>query len=283
MATLKPPPLRDNDFNSPIWKKWFSDLYNRLGGSLDSPSADNFASLDAIGNIQDSGYDNTSFVKVDGSQDIVMTAPEEWRVGDAANYTAFEADGQITLAGTARVWKARILKPSSVKLPALNPPAEDLIDNFPFHRYDRGTEESVFYIFVLPGDFAVGDASVRGHYGLLVRNPPAGGGADEVVAMEFEYKKLTEGDVFDFGAGTTSGTLYETIVAGETADIIHKTGDGYCVTTGWLPRDVILFRFYRDATNPLDTYDNEGVAANNDAWVFYYYLEYLSSGIGKAS
>lgn len=225
--------------------------------------------------------DHTRYVDKDGTRDIVQAG--EWRVGDGTNYAQFASDGEITLAGTARVWKTRIIKPEGVKLPGLNPPASDNIDGFSFLRYNRGTEESVYYIFVLPGDFAAGTASVRGHYGFVVDHPPTAPSPNEAVVMGFEYKKLSDGDVFDFGAGTSSVTITETIVADETAGIIHETSDGYPDTTGWAPRDKILFRFYRDATNVNDTYDNEAAADDNDVWVFDYYLEYLSNGIGKAS
>ena len=42
----------------------------------------------------------------------------------------------------------------------------------------------------------------------------------------------------------------------------------------------MLFRFFRDATNPADTYDNEAIPADNDVWVGMYHLEYLVDKIG---
>lgn len=109
MARIKPPPQRDTNINGPIWQAWFNSLRKSVATSVDTPGVDNFASLDANGNIQDSGFDSTSFVIVNGTQDIEMTAPQTWKVGDGTNYTQFASDGEITLAGTARVTRCLML------------------------------------------------------------------------------------------------------------------------------------------------------------------------------
>jgi hypothetical protein len=205
------------------------------------------------------------------------------RFGDGTNYAMFAADGKLTLTGTARVWKSVDINPQLVKLPGANPPAEDTIDGFGFHRYDRATEESVYITWIVPSDFCAGDASVRGFYGFVVDHAPVSPAAAENVRMGFEYKKIAEGEVFDFSTGTSSGYIDETIAADETAYIVHLTSTGTCTTTGWQPKDKILFRFYRDATAVEDTYDNEASAADNDVWVKAYHLEYLSDKLGGAS
>ena len=115
----------------------------------------------------------------------------------------------------------------------------------------------------------------------MVSHPPAA--VDENVRMGFEYKYISEGDVFTFTGGTSSGYLDETITAGETAYILHVTADGACDTTGWTYHDKVLFRFYRDATAAEDTYDSEATGANNDVWVANYHLEYLSNKRGDGS
>ena len=205
------------------------------------------------------------------------------RFGDGTNQTVLSATGLQTMAGTARVWKTIDLNPQAVKLPGVNPPAEDNIDYFGFHRYDRGTEESVFYTWVVPSDFATGTGSVRGQYEFVVNHAPVAPAANENVRMGFEYKKISEGEVFDFSSGTSSGYLDGAIVADETAYIVHMTTKGVCTTTGWVAGDNILFRFYRDATAVEDTYDNEVTPADNDVWVKEYHLEYLADKLGTAS
>jgi len=200
--------------------------------------------------------------------------------GGTTNYAEFKNDGELVLHGTARAWTSFDVEPEAVKLPSVNPPAEDTKDAFSFLRFDRGTEESVYWKWTVPNDFATGDASVQGIFQFLVENPPSGTG-DEAVVMGFEYKKISEGEVFDFDAGTSSGTITETITDGETAEIIHVTDKGTCTTTGWAPGDTILFRFYRDATNGSDTYDNEASAADNDVWVFDFEMFYLVDKLGE--
>ncbi len=205
--------------------------------------------------------------------------------GGTTNYASFASDGELTLNGTARVWKSWDVRPNAIKLPSANPPAEDNIDDFPMLRFDRGTEESVYYLWEVPNDFATGTGSVKGRFEFLVFNPPTSGGTNvaENVRMGFEYKKISGGAVFDFDAGTSSGYIDEEIAVDETAGIIHQTSYGVCNTTGWVAGDTILFRFYRDATAAEDTYDNEASAANNDVWVFDFYMNYLVDKLGEAT
>jgi len=194
-------------------------------------------------------------------------------------------NGALTLAGTARAWRSWAVKPDAVKLPGANPAAADTIDAFPFQRFDKGTEESVYYMWEVPNDFAVGTGSVRGRFEFVVFNPPTSGGTNvaENVRLGFEYKKISDGALFDFTAGTSSGYMDETIAVDETAEIKHHTENGVCDTTGWAVGDTILFRFYRDATAVEDTYDNEAVGADNDVWVFYYHMGYLVDKLGASS
>jgi len=210
---------------------------------------------------------------IDSAQNVI--------VGDGTNQAIISHTGVLTLEGTARVWKADNLNPTRVKLAGVNPPAEDVIDYFAFHRYDKATEESVFFMWTVPNDFATGTASVRGNYVFVVDHPPAAGG-NLNVRMGFEYKKLSEEDVFSFTSGTTSGYIDEAIVEGETAFALHITDNGVCDTTGWAPRDRILFRFFRKAADAADTYDDDG-PAENDVWIKNYHLEYLVNRLGEAS
>lgn len=66
---VRPPPLREKDRSSPTWLNWDKEIadevnavdYTGKADKVDSPTVDNFASLDSDGDIQDSGYDHTSF------------------------------------------------------------------------------------------------------------------------------------------------------------------------------------------------------------------------------
>jgi len=233
---------------------------------------------------------NHAIVRGDGGENVVQdsnaTIDDSGEVtavgailGSGGNHTEVQPHGEIRLHGNARVWRSIDLDPNRVKLPGANPPAEANIDGFGFHRYNRGTEQSVYFHWGIPDDYADGSANVRGFFKFVVEKPSTS--TDEVVVMGFEYKKICEGDVFDFDAGTTTGTISETIVEDEVAWTTHLTDLGTCSTTGWTHGDTILFRFFRDATNVADTYDSEASADDNDVWVWDYHLEYLSDRIGS--
>jgi hypothetical protein len=199
-------------------------------------------------------------------------------------YGDFDAD-TVHINGSfsvTPVWKSWDVRPNSVKLPTTNPPAEDTIDAFSFVRFDREIEESIYYVWEVPADYYAGAGSVKGRFEFVVENPPTSVGTNvaENVRMGFEYKKISDGAVFDFDAGTSSGYVDETIAVDETAWIIHQTADVTCTTTGWAVGDTILFRFYRDVTAAEDTYDNEASAADNDVWVFGFRIKYLVDKIG---
>ena len=214
-----------------------------------------------------------------GTGDINITPVSTGSVvlgdGGTTHFLSVDSSGVVSLNGNARVWVSDDLPVQAVKIPAANYPANDNIDNFGFHRYDAGTEESVYYTWVVPLDFAEGTGSLRGHYAFVVESPPDGTG-DLNVRMGFEYKGITKGDVFTFATDTSTGYIDETIEDDETAFEMHITIDGVCDTTNWQPHDKILFRFYRDATADEDTYDA-------DVWIKNYHLEYLSNKLGEPS
>jgi len=213
---------------------------------------------------------------------LELDSDGNWKFGDGGvtNYVNISTLG-INLFGTAQKWICLDLKPENIGLPSSSPPLRDEYQGFSFHRFDRSTEEQVFFIVHLKSDYAGGSASIRGHFGLIVENPPSGTG-DEAIVMGYEYKKITPSDsnIFDFSSGTTAGTVTIPIVDGDPARKWYASPIGYCNTTGWNKEDIILFRFFRDSTNPNDTYDNEAVASDNDAWVGIYHLEYLLDGVG---
>ena len=114
--------LRDGKVN-PIWLLWFNELrksLNNAATNIDNPNEDNFVAMDVNGDMQDSGFDHTSFVKVDGTQDIVQTG--EWSVGGAVNKSTFEADGTLKFEGDATVWNDKMVSLSGAKIPAANAP-----------------------------------------------------------------------------------------------------------------------------------------------------------------
>lgn len=218
---------------------------------------------------------------LDSNLRITITATGDCNIGDGGltNYAKISESG-IKLYGTTQKWICLDLTPINIGLPSSNPPLRDEYQGFPFDRYDRSTEEQVYFICHLKNDYAVGTSSIRGHFGMIVENPPSGTG-NEIVIMGYEFKKITpNSDIFDFSSGTTTGIIEIIIEDGESPRKWHASDIGYVDTTGFDKEDILLFRFFRDATNPNDTYDNEAVASNNDAWIGMYHMEYLIDGLG---
>ncbi len=204
------------------------------------------------------------------------------RVGSGANYLQIAADGELTLVGAARIVRSFDIEAIIPSRSSGNPPALDNKDNFTMLRFDRATEEEVFFHFEIPHNYASA-GFIHIHFEFLVENPPVAPAGNEAVVMGVEYKEISDGEVFDFSAGTSFGTVTETITEDETAEIIHRTDHISLTTTGLEPNDTLLMRLYRDATNPADTYDNAGAPADNDVWVFNFHGEYLSDRLGEAT
>lgn len=148
MAVIPPPPIREADFNSTVWQAWFSKVKGAAATSVDSPTVDNFASLDANGNIQDSGYDNTSFLSSGGND----------QVGDGTNYVNFATDGEITLVGTARVYKNEWIVPGAFQAPGIKPAAQVDHGIATAWEFSNGTDDTVCAIVRIPQDMDLTDA-----------------------------------------------------------------------------------------------------------------------------
>ena len=196
---------------------------------------------------------------------------------DAGNEALFAADGEFTLHGTARVFRSIDFEPEAVKQGGVGPGASTE-DDFPLHDYSAVNDESVFIHWEIPHDYADGE-EVHLHVEYFVDTAPA---SAETVTWGVEYKKLSIGDAFDFGAGSTTVIVNDAITTGTPANdkVIHSSDEIFLTTAGFVPMDVILIRIFRDANA------SEGGATDDfgsDARVFNYHLMYLSDKLGEAS
>jgi len=199
--------------------------------------------------------------------------------GGTTNYTNVSATGVLTLEGTARRWQSQDLKPSSIKHPSANGPADVEYQNIYFDAYDDTAEEMVYYIWHLPNNYAAGTASVRGHFGGMVSNEAGA----EYVAMGFEYWHFQTGETYDTsGAADGGGSVNITIANAEGNYVWHESATGVCDTTGWT-NGITVFRFFRDVD---DTYTggNPPYADDytGDVLIGVYHLEYLRDSLGSA-
>lgn len=138
------------------------------------------------------------------------------------------------------------------KRPAANPPGEGTEDAFPTLDFDDTVEESIFLVYPLPLDYKPGGiVNVAFHF--FVDTAPV---APANVVWGVEYKKLSAGDVFDFGAGTLPVTTIEAITIGTPANdkVVHETNDMTLISIGWAEHDLVLMRFHREPGNILDTF-----------------------------
>jgi hypothetical protein len=196
---------------------------------------------------------------------LVDTTNDDVTIGTSTDNVTFNTAGQPTFNGTSTYTHHKEMEISGVSFGPGNSPASTKYQGFDMLRFDRATEEEIFLTVEIPAKYK--DAgTIRIDVDFFVENPPVATG-DEVVVWGVEYKAFSHGDVFDFSSGTATATDTVTITDGESARVIHDAQINL-TTTGFAAEDHLMLRIYRDATNPNDTYDNEAVGADNDAWVF---------------
>lgn len=210
---------------------------------------------------------------------IKISADGSTAIGDGGttNYSQFSATGVQTLHGTARVLRSVDFEPEAVKQGGVGPGASTE-DGFPLHDYSAANDESVFIHWEIPHSYASA-GEIHLHVEYFVDTAPV---AAANVTWGVEYKKLSIGDNFDFGAGTTTVIVNDALTTGTPANdkSIHSSDEIHLVTTGFEPMDVVLIRIFRDAdASEVGATDNYG----SDARVFNYHLMYLSDKFGQGS
>ena len=208
----------------------------------------------------------------------VFTLNKGLAVGDGGttNYANFAGDGELTLFGTARVLNSVDVEPALATRPAANPPDEGTEDSFLTHDFNAAADESVFFHFEIPHDYASA-GTIHIHFDFFVDTAP---GDAKSVVWGTEYKKQEVGDNFDFGAGTTTGYTEESITTGTPANDkkLHRSGPVALTTTGFEPGHFLLLRFFRDANGTGGTDDYAA-----DARIIDYHIEYLADKLGEAT
>ncbi len=197
-----------------------------------------------------------------------------FRIGDInTNYANFAPDGELTLAGTARVIRTTDIDISIPKRPTANPPAEGTEDGFPTLDFDDTQEESIYIEFHLPHDYAAA-GTVHLHFDFFVDTAPVGAAN---AGWGVEYKKVSHGDNFTFAGASTveAATVITTGTPGNDKKI-HETGELSFTTAGWVVGDTLYSRLYR----------NVGVASDftGDIRVIgEFHFEYLSDRLAEAT
>ena len=196
-------------------------------------------------------------------------------IGDGTNETQISATGVQTMAGDARVMKSVDLEPVLATRPASNPPDEGTEDSFATHDFNAATDESVFFHWEVPHNYASA-GTIHVHFDFFVDTAEAGATS---VVWGVEYKKLSVGDNFDFTADTITAYTQTSVTLGTPANDkkVHQSGEINLTTTGFVSGDYLLLRMFRDAngTGGTDSFPR-------DARVIDYHIEYLSDKLGEA-
>lgn len=194
-----------------------------------------------------------------------------------ANYGTFADDGELLLFGTARVLRSVDFEPEAVKQGGVGP-GSSTEDGFPIHDYSAASDESVFIHWEIPHEYADG-GEIHLHAEYFVDTAPVG---DVNVTWGIEYKKLSIGDNFSFSSGTTTIIVNDLLTTGTPVNdkSIHSSPEIHLVTTGFVPMDVVLIRFFRDA-NASEVGATD--AFGSDARLFNYHLMFLSDKMGQGT
>lgn len=166
--------------------------------------------------------------------------------GDSTNNLAISTNGILTLAGTARVTDSLPIDITTPRRPVVNPPGQGTENGFPTLDYDDTIEESILLEFHLPHGYA-SSGLVHLHLDFFVDTAPVGAAN---AGWGVEYKKVSEGDIFDFTIGTTILEAATAITTGTPANDkrIHEAQGLIFTTAGWASDDTIYCRLYRNVT-----------------------------------
>lgn len=237
-------------------------------------SGDGLAGSEFRGN--DQGVD-IDFVWESVNEDklfLIDAGNDEVRMGDGdTNYTSIKNTGVQTMVGTARVI---INDDVEITVPAkglASPPDDGEEDNFTTLDFDDGTDEEIFFEYHIRHNYSPGGL-IHIHVHFFTDAVP--GGADETVEWSLEYKKVSEGEAFDFSSGTSSTTATQVLTSGDTVTEIYETQALVLTTTDFQPDDHILMRLHRNGGVGNDDYVG-------DARLFRIHIEYLSDKLGEAT
>ena len=196
------------------------------------------------------------------------------RLGDSAtNYAQFAADGELTLAGTARVKKRIMIPLTAVKHGAVDPPSEGSVDGFRTLDFDGvNKDEEVFKPFCGPLDWASGTGCTV-NLRFFVDTAPAGAAN---VVWQVEVKSIACEGIIDFSSGTSTYTDIVAITTGTPANDKKVHCSELTIPAGDLIEGGCLFiRLHRDATHASDTF-------TGDARLLKTFITYTANKLGEA-
>ncbi len=207
-------------------------------------------------------YGGKAGLNHDGT-DLWLASDGPVKIGEAANHMEIKPDGEINLAGTARV-ERYFRTPAPSWTLGVSAPSAGLVGVVPTVDFDATSDDEAHYSAIVPFTFA---AETDVEVGVCWCY--TGAGDVGTVCWAIEYILVAAGEA----------------VAGATATISqcsagnHTSGQRICTTftskiTGAVESDLLGMRFYRDTSE--DT-------LATDARVIQVHLRYTMDKLGKAT
>lgn len=184
---------------------------------------------------------------------------------DAGNEALFAADGELTLAGTARVKKAIDMSAASFEVGNTAPSSAD-VGNYAVWEYTVGDDSVI--TFELPHDWATGtDLSVKIDWSC------AEGNASDMVKWKATWTATGHGNDEDLSVAGTAMEPGDTACPA-TAHYLKRTTVGTISGASLAAEDEIGLKIEREAATGTDP------AA--DPYITHMYIEYTADKLGEA-
>jgi len=194
-------------------------------------------------------------------------APTEVRIGGDTDYVSFEQDGEINLAGTARVKKYLYIGAGSFRRGA-SAPDQGTEGTFATLLFADNVTEEAFVNIHIPPDWAVGT-----DIELAVYWAPTSAGAGHV-AWEFDWEAVAEHVDEVLGAGSTHVDIHDDTQSRDNE--LLETPYGAIAGASIAVDDTIGIKLYRD-------HDDAGDNYVGDAALIHMEIEYTANKLGEAT
>ena len=201
-------------------------------------------------------------------EDQILTINAAVNIGaSAANRAQFAADGELTLAGTARVEKYMVIGAAAIQKGGTAPDT-GTEGTFPTLLFASNLTEQGYFVIHIPGDWAVGtDLEVAVYWA------PTSGAAGGV-AWEFDWEAVAADANETLGAGSTHVDLHDATQSLDNE--LLETSYGDISGASLAVDDTIGILFYRDHDDATDNY-------GADAALIHIEVEYIADKLGSAT
>lgn len=186
--------------------------------------------------------------------------------GGTTNYAQFAADGELTLAGTARVTREIVVGAGLFHKGSSAPDDVILSNGLHVLAFDKTTVQHAHYNTIIPPDFASGTTlSIQIDWAFDTAE------ANHYQTWVVEYLLVADGED---PSGAITRTFQKSVIStGNNDKQLHMTfGTGI---TGAVADETLLLTIYRDSDATYDTDD-----LNQDSWLFAFHLHYIADKLG---